>query len=147
MLRLRSSPGEIDVTDAMAKIGGRMIAYLDRHLGRVVGLGLLFLFISLGASSAQAQTDAKIVSVNGQVTVNGRPAAVGDTFSSGAVIETTGQNSSAVVSLGKLGRVEVTEDTKMTLSFDNHSITILLSRGTVKVSARPGVEVTITRGS
>ena len=125
-----------------------MIAYLGRHLGPVVGLGLLFLFISLGASSAQAQTAAniKIVSVNGQVTVNGQPAAVGDTFSSGAVVETA-QKSSAVVSLGKLGRVEVTEDTKATLTFDANSITILLARGTVKVSARPGVEVTITRGS
>jgi hypothetical protein len=125
-----------------------MIAYLDRHLGRVVGLGLLFLFISLGASSAQAQAAAsiKFVSVNGQVTVNGQPVAVGDTFSSGGVIETAAR-SSAVVSLGKLGRVEVTEETKMTLTFDNDSITILLDRGTVKVSARPGVEVTITRGS
>ena len=141
--------GEIKSDRRDGEIGGRMIAYLDRHLGPVVGLGLLFLFISLGASSAQAQTapTAKFVSVNGQVTVNGQPAATGATFSSGAVIETTGQNSSAVVSLGKLGRVEVTEDTKMTLTFDNNSITILLSRGTVKVSARPGVEVTVTRGS
>jgi hypothetical protein len=123
-----------------------MIAYLDRHLGRVVGLGLLFLFISLGASAAQAQTVAKITNLSGNVTVNGRPAAVGDTISSGAVVETAAK-SSAVVSLGKLGRVEVTEDTKMTLTFDDSSITILLSRGTVKVSAKAKVDVTITRGS
>jgi hypothetical protein len=125
-----------------------MIAYLNRHLGPVVGLGLLFLFVSLGVSSAQAQTAANIsiVSGSGQITVNGRPAAVGDTFSSGAVVE-TGQKSSAVVSLGKLGRVEVTEDTKVTLTFNDSSITILLSRGTVKVFAKAKVDVAITRGT
>lgn len=123
-----------------------MIAYLGRHFGPVVGLGLLFLFINLGASAAQAQTGAHITNVSGTVTVNGRPAATGDTISSGAVIE-TGANSSAVVSLGKLGRVEVTEDTKMTLTFGDHSITILLARGTVKVSAKSGVDVAVTRGN
>jgi hypothetical protein len=108
---------------------------------------LLFLFIGLGASPARAQANANVIaSISGQVTVNGRPAAVGDTISSGAVVETAAR-SSAVVSLGKLGRVEVTEETKMTITFDDDSITILLSRGTVKVLAKAKVDVAITRGS
>jgi hypothetical protein len=43
--------------------------------------------------------------------------------------------------------VEVTEDTKATFTFDDNSITILLSRGTVKVFAKAKVDVAITRGS
>ena len=42
--------------------------------------------------------------VTGQVTVNGQPAVSNSTLTSGAVI-TTAKASSAVVSLGKLGRV------------------------------------------
>jgi hypothetical protein len=84
------------------------------------------------------------LTLTGKVTVNGQPAATGDTISSGSTIETA-KGSSAVVSLGKLGRVEALPDTKMKLRFDDSSISISLRSGRVRVQTGPGVAATITR--
>jgi len=118
-----------------------------RTIGFLFGTGVFLLCLTFGASSsfAQVQSDGVLTAFTGTVTVNGQPAALGMAIPSGAGI-TTGQNSSAVVSLGKLGRVEATAETTMTLSYTRQSITITLSRGSVNISARPGVNVTVTRG-
>jgi len=63
-------------------------------------------------------------------------------FRSGETI-TTGIKSSAVVSLGKLGRVEVFEESKMTLSFDDSGLTAMLDAGRVRVSSSPGANATV----
>ena len=82
--------------------------------------------------------------VDGTVTVNGRPAAKGDEFSSGGSV-TTAKGSSAVVSLGKLGRVEVLPESTMKLSFTGSRITIrMLDAGRVRVSSSSGTAVTAT---
>ena len=83
------------------------------------------------------------ITVTGQVTVNGQPAVSNSTVLSGAVIE-TGANSSAVVSLGKLGRVELLADSKLTLNFSPSSITAMLDEGKVRVSSSSGVAATVT---
>lgn len=83
------------------------------------------------------------ITVTGQVTVNGQPAVSNSTILSGAVIQ-TGANSSAVVSLGKLGRVEVLADSSLTLNFSTGSIVILLQEGKTRVSNTAGTAATVT---
>jgi hypothetical protein len=67
-------------------------------------------------------------------------------FSSGSTVETA-KRSSAVVSLGKLGRVEALPETRMKLRYDDLSISILIEAGSVRVSTGPGVAATITTRS
>lgn len=83
------------------------------------------------------------ITVTGQVTVNGQPAVSNQTILSGAVI-TTAAGSSAVVSLGKLGRVEIQPDSNMTLQFSEGSIITSLEAGRVRVSSSSGVAATAT---
>jgi hypothetical protein len=83
------------------------------------------------------------ITVTGQVTVNGQAAVSNSTIASGAIV-TTGANSSAVVSLGKLGRVEVSGDSSVTLKFSEGSIIAMMSTGKVRVSNNSGVATTVT---
>ena len=82
-----------------------------------------------------------LLTVNGTVSVNGKPAATGDIVAAGSEVQTA-TGSSAVVSLGKLGRIEALPSTTMKLRYDIHttshasaSIAILLGDGSIKVSA------------
>lgn len=84
------------------------------------------------------------LSVVGEVTVNGTSAISGATVFSDSTI-TTAARSSAVVSLGKLGRVEVLPQSTMKLSFTATSITVsMLDSGRVRVSSSSGVAATAT---
>lgn len=83
------------------------------------------------------------VSVSGQVSVNGQTAVSNSTLVSGSTI-VTGSNSSATVSLGKNGRVELLSDTTLTLKFTDNSIVGMLSAGKVRVSNASGVGTTVT---
>jgi hypothetical protein len=83
------------------------------------------------------------ISVTGQVTVNGQSAVSNSTVVSGSTI-VTGADSSAVVSLGKLGRVELSADSSLTLKFTEGSITGILSQGKTRVSNAAGVATTVT---
>lgn len=83
------------------------------------------------------------ITVTGQVTVNGQAAVSNSTILSGAVINTA-QGSSAVVSLGKLGRVEVQAGTTVTLNFTDNVIVAMMDLGKVRVSNSAGVATTVT---
>ena len=84
------------------------------------------------------------LSVVGEVSVNGTSAISGATVFSDSTI-TTAQRSSAVVSLGKLGRVEVLPQSTMKLSFTATSIAVsMLDAGRVRVSSSSGVAATAT---
>jgi len=83
------------------------------------------------------------ITVTGQVTVNGQPAVSNQTVLSGVVI-TTGAGSSAVVSLGKLGRVEIQADSNVTLRFSENSLIAMLEAGKARVSNAAGVATTVT---
>jgi hypothetical protein len=83
------------------------------------------------------------ISVSGQVTVNGQPAVSNSTILSGAVIA-TGANSSATVSLGKTGRVELLANSNVTLRFSDNSIVAVLSEGKARISNAAGVATTVT---
>lgn len=92
---------------------------------------------------ATAQDPVGLLTVTGKVKVNGHPAATGDIVASGSNVETA-KGSSAVVSLGKLGRVEALPETAMKLRYDDSSISILIETGSVRVQTGPGVAATIT---
>lgn len=83
------------------------------------------------------------ITVSGQVTVNGQSAVSSSTILSGAVIA-AGANSNAVVSLGKLGRVEVLADSNVTLIFSAGSIVATLSEGQTRISTTAGTAATVT---
>jgi hypothetical protein len=115
--------------------------------GRSLALVLTLVFLA-GSSqvllpAARAQEQIGQLTVVGMVRVNGQPAATGDIVASGSTVETA-KGSSAVVSLGKLGRVEALPETRMKLRYDDTSISILLDAGSVRVATGPGVSATIT---
>jgi hypothetical protein len=83
------------------------------------------------------------LSVVGEVSVNGTSAISGATVFSDSTI-TTAKGSSAVVSLGKLGRVEVLPESSLKLSFTDKGISGMLEAGRVRVSSSSGVTATIT---
>jgi hypothetical protein len=83
------------------------------------------------------------ITVIGQVTVNGQSAVSNSTVLSGSVIS-TGTNSSATVSLGKVGRVEISSDSSMTLNFGTDNIIAIVDSGKVRISSNPGVATTAT---
>lgn len=83
------------------------------------------------------------ITVTGQVTVNGQTAISNSTVVSGSTIVTSA-DSSAVISLGKSGRVELGADSSLTLKFSDNSITGILSQGKARVSNSAGVATTFT---
>jgi hypothetical protein len=83
------------------------------------------------------------ITVSGSVTVNGQAAVSNSTILSGAVI-TAAPGSSAVVSLGKLGRVEVQSETTVTLRFADNNIVAMLDQGRVRIANNAGIASTVT---
>ncbi len=82
------------------------------------------------------------ITVTGQVTVNGQAAVSNSSIVSGSTI-VTGSDSSAIISLGKSGRIEVLADSNLVLNFSDASITGTLSSGKVRVSNAAGVSSSI----
>ena len=78
-----------------------------------------------------------------QVSVNGQLANSGLTVLTGSLI-TTGPENSAVVSLGKLGRVELAPNTSLSLSFNETGVSGQLSSGRLMVSTNNGIASVIT---
>ncbi|MFN0140606.1 MAG: hypothetical protein ACKVQW_11045 [Pyrinomonadaceae bacterium] len=105
-------------------------------------LGAVWCVYSTVAFAAPVDSAAEIT-VTGQVTINGQQAISNATVLSGSVIS-TGSNSSAVVSLGKLGRVEISADSSLTLNFGANNIIAIVDSGKVRVSASTGVATTAT---
>jgi len=83
------------------------------------------------------------LSVVGEVAVNGQKATSGGTIFSGSAI-VTAKNSTAIVSLGKLGRIELSANTSLRLNFADNSIQGLLDSGRARVSTPAGVSVNLT---
>ena len=106
--------------------------------------------LALPATGAEEQLG--LLTVTGVVTVNGKPAATGDIVASGSEVQAA-KGSSAVVSLGKLGRVEALPSTTMKLRYDDTdtthttaSISVLLGDGSVKVSTGDGIKSWVQSG-
>ncbi len=83
------------------------------------------------------------ITVTGQVSVNGQTVVSNSTLTSGSTI-VTGANSSAIVNLGKNGRVEILSDSSATLRFTDNSIVGMLTAGKIRVSNAAGIGTTVT---
>jgi len=116
--------------------------WIVRYLALALTLTFLAGSSQVLSPAAHAQEQTGQLTVTGMVKVNGQPAATGDIVASGSTVETA-KGSSAVVSLGKLGRVEALPETRMKLRYDTTSISILLSAGSVRVSTGEGVAATV----
>ena len=77
------------------------------------------------------------------VVVNGERAFSGRTFISNGTISTT-DTSSAIVSLGKLGRIELQPSTSLSLNFSENVIAGQLQKGTISVASSDGVFVSVS---
>jgi len=95
------------------------------------------------ALAAAPQKASGELSVSGQVTVNGQAAISGATIFSDSIIATTA-GSSATVSLGKLGRVELFPNSSLKLSFAEGNISGALDAGRVQVSTLAGTSAIVT---
>ncbi len=76
------------------------------------------------------------------VLLNGESAFTGRTFFSAGTIATP-ENVNSTISLGKLGSINLSPNTTLSLSFDEKTISGTLSAGQIKVSNAEGVEVKI----
>src|SRR5688572_3234755 len=83
------------------------------------------------------------ITVTGPVSVNGQTAVSNSTIISGSTI-VTGADSTAIISLGKTGRIEVLADSNLVLNFSDSSIVGILTSGKARVSNAAGVATTIT---
>lgn len=93
---------------------------------------------------ATATKGGKFIQIDGRVSVNGTAAISGATVFSDSTI-TTAARSSAVVSLGKLGRVEVLPESTMKLSFSDANVSVsMLEAGRVRLSSSSNVTTTAT---
>lgn len=108
----------------------------------LVGISVSAVVVT-GARQASKNT-GKFIQIDGRVSVNGASAISGATVFSDSTI-TTAPKSSAVVSLGKLGRVEILPDSTMKLSFGDSNVNVsMLEAGRVRVSSSSGVNATAT---
>lgn len=99
--------------------------------------------VALAANAANnPQTNGEIT-VTGTVSVDGRNAVSGSTIVSGSTV-VTGENSSAIVSLGKIGRLELGANTTLTVKFDNTGVYGTLNLGKVRVMSLNGYNANIT---
>jgi phage baseplate assembly protein gpV len=98
---------------------------------------------SMVALATPGQKASGELSVSGQVTVNGQAAISGATIFSESVIATAA-NSSATISLGKLGRVELLPNSSAKLSFSEGNISASLDAGRIQVSTLSGVSAIVT---
>jgi ferric-dicitrate binding protein FerR (iron transport regulator) len=94
----------------------------------------------LAAPSAKA---SGALAVSGQVTVNGQKMTSGGTIFMDSIISTADQ-SSASVSISKVGRVDLAANSDLRLSFAANSITAMLETGSAQVAILAGITVNLT---
>ena len=106
--------------------------------GVAVAVLSVYSMVVLAAPKASGE-----LSVSGQVTVNGQKVISGGTVFTDSVISTAAQ-SSASISISKVGRVELAPNSNLRLSFADNSITAMLETGTAQVSTLTGTTVNLT---
>ena len=127
--------------------------YRSLWLRSVTGLSLVITLLissSMVVLAAPGNSLAGEIIVSGQnvngmepsVALNGENAITGRTFFSSATIETP-ENSSAIINLGKLGRVSLSPNSTLSLALTENGISGELSSGQVQVFNSQGVAVII----
>ena len=97
---------------------------------------------SMVALAAQEQKMGELTVV-GDVAVNGTSAISGANVFTDSTV-TTAKGSSAVVSLGKLGRVEVLPESSVKLGFNETGMTVMLDQGRVRLSTSMNTTASVT---
>jgi len=123
-------------------------------LSRAVASSLVVSFLCVQATISFASPATRVISaeltVSGQaargekpyVLVNGEEAFSGRTFFSNRNIATT-ETTSATISLGRLGRIDLAPSSSLNLEFSEGRIAGVLSTGSVSVVSSEGVSVKI----
>lgn len=107
----------------------------------ITAMAVLCVFSMVALAAPKDMTGE--ITVTGQVTVNGQPAVSNSTIVTGSSI-VTGSNSSAIISLGTSGRIEILDDSSVTLKFSDGSITGMLESGKIRVMNAAGVAASFT---
>ena len=95
------------------------------------------------AQSGNSQLTGQLIA-NGPVTVNGNKAITGTTVFNGSnIVVDCASGNSAIVNLGRLGRIELVAGTKLTLRFSDGMISGDLQDGKAVISTPPGVKVAV----
>jgi len=108
-----------------------------------VAVAVLSVYSMVALATPGQKAASGELSVSGQVTVNGQAAISGATVFSDSVL-TTAAGSTATISLGKLGRVELFPNTSLKLSFTADNISASLESGRVQVSTLEGISAIVT---
>src|SRR5688500_20319379 len=95
-----------------------------KSIATVVAVAVLSVYSMVALAGAGAKASGEL-SVSGQVTVNGQKMISGGTVFTNSTISTAPQ-SSASVSIPKVGRVELSANSTHQLSFSESSITAML---------------------
>ncbi|MDQ3636243.1 MAG: hypothetical protein M3405_17340 [Acidobacteriota bacterium] len=101
----------------------------------------LYSTVSLAASG-----DTALITTTGAVTVNGQPAVSNSTISSDSTV-TTGENSTALISMGSNGKVELMPNSSITLKFSDNSFVAMMVSGKIRVMNSAGISSTVTTKS
>ena len=108
-----------------------------------LAIAVLSVYSMVALAAPGQQGPAGELSVSGKVSVNGQSAISGATVFSDSTIVTEA-NSSAVVSLGKMGRLDIMPGTTLRISFNENSISGRLDSGRLQVSVPQGVATSFT---
>ena len=108
-------------------------------LSLAVAIVCTYSMVALAAPQAAPSGELSVV---GEVTVNGTKAISGATVFTDSTV-TTAKGSSAVVSLGKLGRVEVMPESSLKLTFSEGTVMGALDAGKVRFSTSTGVAASV----
>lgn len=112
-----------------------------------LALGLTLAMICMSTmtvlAAPQQTRQSGELTVSGNVSVDGAKATSGATLFSDSTI-TTAENSSAIVTLNNLGRVELLPNSSLKLSFSEAGLMGSLDAGRLQVSTQQGTAATIT---
>ncbi len=114
-----------------------------KMLAACLSVAVFSVYSMIALASPGVRTPAGELSIFGQVTVNGQTAMTGGTLFSDSVI-VTAEKSNATVNISKLGRVELSPNSSLRLSFTDKSVTGMLDSGIARVSTLAGVTVNLT---
>jgi hypothetical protein len=125
-----------------------LILSLFLSISLVFNMGSTLAAQNRGAAPANAQSGNSQLTgqliANGPVTVNGNKAITGTTVFNGSnVAVDCAKGNSAIVNLGKLGRIELVAGTKMTLRFNDGLISGNIQDGKAVINTPGGVKVEV----
>ena len=117
-------------------------SWSGKSIATVVAVAVLSVY-SMAVLAAPNAKASGALAVSGQVTVNGQRMISGGTIFTDSIISTAGQ-SSASVSISKVGRVDLAANSDLRLSFAANSITAMLETGSAQVAILAGTAVNLT---